>query len=170
MNQLALPFPEDETTVNYMAQYAKDQVPMDPLVAQFLMSNPSMETIYELQDWIAKNMPAYDGPVAEHCFSDGIYSRSLDIPAGILAIGHTHAKGHLTMLVRGDLTIISRHGTERVKAPRIWADEPGIKRCVYAHADSTIVTVHGTHSTDLKELENELTVQENRPQLTEDTL
>lgn len=167
MNQLELS--KEYDSIDYMVQYSKDQVPMDPLVARFLMSNPSMETIYELQEWIAENMPEYEGPVAEHCFSDGIYSRSLDIPAGILAIGHTHAKGHLTMLVKGDLTIISRNGTERVKAPRIWADDPGIKRCVYAHSDSTIVTVHGTHCTDLKELEQELTIPETLGQLAGDT-
>lgn len=160
MNQLKL-F-EDDTNVNFMAQYANDQVPMDPMVARFLASNPSMDTVMYLQDWIAENMPEYTGPVAEHYFSDGLYARPLDIPAGILAIGHTHAKGHLTMLMKGDLTIISRNGTERVKAPRIWIDEPGIKRCVYAHADSTIVTVHGTHLTDLKELEAELTTEDVR--------
>jgi len=158
MQQLAL-LPEDDN-VNYILPYRNDQVPMDPMVARFLASDLTLNDIYIVQDWIAENMPNYTGPVAEHYFSDGLYARPLDIPAGILAIGHTHAKGHLTMLMKGDLTIVSRNGKERVKAPCIWVDEPGIKRMVYAHQDSTIVTVHGTNLTDLKELEEELTVDE----------
>jgi hypothetical protein len=154
MHQLAL-LPEDES-VNYMAQYQRDQVPMDPLVAQFLMSQPSMEVIEDMQEWMLENMPPGDTK-PDNYFAEGLYARSLDIKAGMFAIGKRHTHGHLTFLMKGDLTIISDAGTERVKAPRVWVDGPGVKRAVYAHADSTVVTTHATTLTDMSELELQLT-------------
>lgn len=165
MNQLAL-FQED-TNVNYMAQYQNDQVPMDPLVAQFLMSNPDMDTIVEIQWWMMDNMPPGD-TTPDNYFAEGIYARSLDIKAGTFAIGKRHANGHMTFLMKGDLTIISDAGVERVKAPRVWVDGPGVKRAVYAHADSTVVTTHATELTDMVELEKALVIPEFRPLPEED--
>ncbi len=159
MNQLEL-LPNHN--VSYMLPYMNDEFPMHPMVAEFLESRPSWEQMMEVQQWMQDNMPAPDEKIVDHYFSEGTYTRSLAIPGGTLAIGKRHAKGHITMLMRGDVTIITEQGQERVRGPRVWVDGPGVKRAVYTHADSLWVTVHATDKTELSEIEAELIVPEVR--------
>ena len=158
MNQLDI-FEADDS-VSYMLPYMNDQYPMDPLVAQFLHSRPDWGTILEIQDWMVENIPQEKREV-DHYFSDGTYTRSAKIAGGRFIIGKRHAKGHVTMLLYGDATIITEQGQERVKGPRIWIDEPGIKRAIYTHAESLFVTVHATSATNVEDAEKDLIVNEN---------
>lgn len=157
MNQLNL----FEDNVSYMLPYMKDEFPMNPEVAKFLASKPTWPEIMEIQYWMEDNLPPPETE-PDHYFSDGLYMRSLKVKGGDMAIGKRHSKGHVTILAYGDLTIITEHGIERVKGPKVWVDGPGVKRFVYAHADSLVTTIHGTQSQSLEELEKELTIPEVR--------
>lgn len=135
---------------------------MDPVVAKFLASYPTWDDVMEVQHWMEDNLPKPNEKEwqLDKYFSDGIYVRSLPVPAGSFIIGKRHAKGHVTMLAVGDATIITEDGQDRIKAPHIWIDAPGVKRAIYTHADCVFVTMHGTHTTDPDELERELVVPE----------
>lgn len=157
MNQLSL----FEDNVSYMLPYMKDAFPMNPEVAKFLASKPSWDDVLNIQYWMEDNMPPPEGK-PDHYFSDGLYMRSAKVNGGDIAIGKRHAKGHVTILAYGDLTIITEHGMERVKGPKVWVDGPGVKRFVYAHADSLVTTIHGTSAQNLEDLEKELIIPEFR--------
>lgn len=157
---------EEDSNVSYMLPYMNDPYPMTPEVAKFLQSRPSWDVVLDVERWMRTNLPPYEKGEPDHYFSDGTYTRCLTIPAGIFMIGKKHAKGHVTMLMSGDATIITEHGQERVRGPRVWVDDPGIKRAIYAHDDCVFVTVHATNKTSVEEIEKELIVPE--PELLED--
>lgn len=160
MHQLQLL--EEDSNVSYMIPYMKDEYPMDPMVAQFLESRPSWDTVLYVRDWMKENLPAHNEEAAglKHYFSDGTYTRECPIPGGMFIVGKKHKKGHVTMLMYGDATIITPDGQERVIGPRVWVDDAGVQRAIYTHSDCLFVTVHTTSSTDIAEIENELIEEE----------
>lgn len=92
----------------------------------------------------------------KHHFADGMYARELFRPKDTTIVGKVHKREHFYIVLSGDVTIVGEGGSTRVKAPCIFVSPPGTKRAVYAHEDSTCLTVHRTDSTDLDAIEQEL--------------
>jgi hypothetical protein len=92
----------------------------------------------------------------EHHISDGVYARSLTIPKGVMITGKIHTKGCTTILLKGDITIMSDEGMQRIKAPYIASSAADIKRAGYTHEDSIFITVHATELTEIEAIEEEL--------------
>lgn len=90
---------------------------------------------------VLKELPQIDLSMFHH-FADFLYARQMDIPMGVALVGKIHKVGHLCFLVKGDISVATEKGVERLKAPMIFASNPGAKRVMYAHEDSTFVTVH----------------------------
>lgn len=94
-----------------------------------------------------------------HRFSKGVYAREIFIPKGCLIIGKIHKFANLNVLSKGDLSIVSIEGHQRVQAPYTVVSPPGVKRMAYAHEDSVWTTIHGTDETDLAKIEDEFIVK-----------
>jgi len=104
-----------------------------------------------------EEFPRVESPPV-HRFSDGIYSREVFIPAGTFAIGKIHRKSQMTVVL-GDITVASTvEGLRRVTGCEIFTTDPGVKRAVYAHADTWWTTFHPnpTNTRDIAQLEREL--------------
>jgi hypothetical protein len=112
------------------------------------------ESILALQAAMSES-PQYTGEVTHH-FAPGLYGRELFIQAGSLIVGKLHRHSHLISLIEGTCTISSEFDRETIEAPRVWLSVAGIKRAIYAHTDSRIVTYHPTESTNLQEIEDEV--------------
>lgn len=119
---------------------------------------PSLASIYRLQAEIAK-MPQADVPLYHH-FSKGVYARELMLPAGTAAVGKMHGTEHLIIIACGDVTIMTDDGMRRLQGPLVLNSKPGVKRAAYAHADTTIITIHVTDETDLDKIEAQVIVPE----------
>jgi quercetin dioxygenase-like cupin family protein len=91
-------------------------------------------------------------PVVHH-FSQGVYGRELFIPKGHYLTGHIHKFTHLNVLVSGDISVLTEEGVKRVRPPFVVVSPAGTKRIAYAHEDTRWLTVHGTHETDVKLIE-----------------
>lgn len=91
-------------------------------------------------------------PVAHH-FSEGVYARELQIPKGTILTGAIHKYPQLNLLIKGELSVLTETGIERVKAPFIVVSPAGTKRIAYAHEDSVWVTVHPTTEKDVDVIE-----------------
>ena len=156
MEQLQLLSNDDN--VSFMLPYMKDEFPMSPEVAKFLQSYPTWDVIMDVKRWMEENLPVHNEKAAglRHYFSDGTYTRECPIPGGQFIVGKKHKKGHVTMLMYGDATIITPDSQERVKGPRVWVDDAGVQRAIYTHSDCLFVTVHSTTLTDINEIEREL--------------
>jgi quercetin dioxygenase-like cupin family protein len=113
------------------------------------------EKIYRLENEILKNKQV-ECPI-RNIFADGIYAREMTIPAGTVATGAVHKTEHLITLVRGRITIWTERGMRELKAPHTFLSKPGTKRVAYAHEDCVLMTIHKTHTTDMRELISELT-------------
>lgn len=96
-------------------------------------------------------------PEAVHHFAPGMYGREFSMPAGMAVVGKIHKHGHLMMVLKGRATVIDEFGRYEVSAGFVQASKPGAKRVVYAHEDTTFMTVHlnPADTTDLGLIESE---------------
>ena len=100
-------------------------------------------------------MEQVDCPVT-HYHIEGVYLRSMFIPAGTLLTGKIHNKENFSILASGTLRITNGEMSKVITAPFVMTDQPGIKRMGYAETDCTFINVMRTDLTDIAELEKEL--------------
>ena len=53
----------------------------------------------------------------KHSFADGQYIRQMSNPAGVFIVTKIHNKNHPFFLMKGEMTIFSENGLERIAAP-----------------------------------------------------
>jgi len=104
-----------------------------------------------------KAMPQVELEV-KHYFANGLYMRELFIPAGTTGTGAVHLHEHISMIVSGDITVMSEHGNVRIKGPTIRVMKPGTKHVAFAHEDTVWVTAHATDAKTVEEAEARLVV------------
>jgi quercetin dioxygenase-like cupin family protein len=92
----------------------------------------------------------------EHLFAHGVYARQMFIPKGTLLTGKIHKFSHINVVLKGDISVATESGVQRIKAPAIFVAEPGTKRAGFAHEDTIFINFHGTFETDVEKLEDEL--------------
>ena len=104
----------------------------------------------------SKEVGAKKNPVI-HKFTDGQYIREIFNPAGELIITAIHKVQHPFFLLMGEMSIITKDGESRIKAPHYGVTEVGTKRIIYAHTDCIFVTVHPNPSNerDLEKIESQ---------------
>ncbi len=108
--------------------------------------------LYELQA-AATELPPVDCPL-QHSFIDGVYVRTIHIPAGTVIVGKIHKHSHANILSQGEVSVFTEGGgLERLKGPLTMVSEAGTKRAVYAHTDTVWTTIHKTDETDLDKIE-----------------
>lgn len=93
-----------------------------------------------------------------HDFADGIYARSLYLPAGTLCTGKIHKSRHFFVVMQGSCTVVDSNGVRKlIVAPYLGVTEPGVKRAVHVHEDVIWTTFHRTDSTSPSDIEREIT-------------
>lgn len=108
--------------------------------------------LYRLQAATAE-LPEVDCPL-QHSFIDGVYVRTIFIPAGTVIVGKIHKHSHANILSQGEVSVFTEGGgLQRFKGPLTMVSAPGTKRAVYAHTDTTWTTIHSTSETDLDKIE-----------------
>ena len=95
-----------------------------------------------------------------HHFVKGCYAREILLPKDSTVVGKIHKHEHFIIFLSGDVTISSEHGTERINKPGIAISPMGVKRAVYAHEESRIITIHLTDETELEKIEREVIVED----------
>lgn len=97
----------------------------------------------------------------KHHFADGLYSREMFVPAGVIVTSMIHKKETLGMLTSGEMLVWNDAGEAlHIKAPFTVKGKPGTKRVGYAITNSVWSTIHRTDLTDLEEIEKEQFVTE----------
>jgi len=111
---------------------------------------PTREQIISLQQaMLPVEVPM---PEAKHHFAPGMYGREFSMPAGMVVVGKIHRHGHIMMVCKGRATVVDEFGRYEVAAGFVQSSRPGAKRVVYAHEDTTFVTVH-LNPTDTQDLD-----------------
>jgi hypothetical protein len=89
-----------------------------------------------------------DPDQADHYYGEGVYARSLLIPAGTCVIGHIHKQDRICIIAQGKCTFVDEFHKETVEAPYVGEFKAGSKTAVYAHTDTLWVACLGTDSKD----------------------
>jgi hypothetical protein len=91
-----------------------------------------------------------------HYQIEGVYCRSMFIPAGTVLTGAIHNKENISILAQGTIRITNGTESKLISAPYIMVDQPGIKRLGVSETDVTFINVWRTDTTDLDEIEKEI--------------
>jgi len=95
-----------------------------------------------------------------HNFADGQYIRQIVMPKNLLVSTKIHSKNHPFFIMKGEASIYSDKGVERIKAPFHGITEAGTKRVLYIHEECTFITVHRTDCLNIDDVVNEITVDD----------
>jgi len=110
--------------------------------------------LYELQAAAANAGMPVECPL-QHSFIDGVYVRTIFIPAGTVIVGKIHKHSHANILSVGTVSVMTEGGgLERLVGPLTMTSPAGCKRAVWAHTDTTWTTIHRTDETDLEKIED----------------
>lgn len=126
----------------------------------YVAPEPSRLAMQHVQEALAP-LPQVELEPTHH-FAEHVYGRELLIPADTVVVGKIHRHEHLVMLLRGEATINTGEGMERIVGPKIWVSPVGAKRILYTHTECVFFTVHVTDTRDLAELEREIIEPEPR--------
>jgi len=100
-------------------------------------------------------MPQVELPI-EHYQIDGVYARSMFIPAGTILTGKIHNFESIAILAKGRIRITNGTESYIISEGHIMVDKPGVKRLGYAETDVIFITVHRTDNTEIEAIEKEL--------------
>ena len=93
----------------------------------------------------------------EHHFENGMYTRKIFAPKGMIAVTLIHKQTHPSFLLSGECSILLDTGeVERYKAPHIIQTKAGTQRVVYMHTDVEWACVYKTDATSIEEAEKEI--------------
>lgn len=120
------------------------------------MSNPIANAIdfksaVQAVEAILREFPQAEITTLHH-YANGIYAREVRLPAGTIAIGKLHKTEHFCV-VNGDIDVCDEHGKSRFVGHALFKTPAGIKRAVFAHADTVFTTFHAVPEASIDELE-----------------
>lgn len=92
----------------------------------------------------------------EHHFAPGVYMRVVEMPADTFVVGQLHKTEHLNIVLTGRATVYCEGITKEIIAPFIFKSGIDAQKILYIHEAVRWATIHPTHETDLKVLEEML--------------
>lgn len=78
----------------------------------------------------------------EHNFSDGVYTRTVFMPKGMLVVGKAHKTQHLNVVLTGSCDVMIGGEIRLIKAPFTFESLKGSQKLLYIHEDCTWMTIH----------------------------
>jgi len=111
--------------------------------------------------WIEEAIKAHPDALGEdpfpleHIFTPGLYTRQMVAPKGALMVGKLHKTEHVAFMLRGDVSVLTEDGVNRIVGPCMLVSPVGVKRIGFVHEEMVWVNVfpNPENITDLAELE-----------------
>jgi len=102
------------------------------------------------------HLPRVDLPVT-HRFTDGMYIREIQIPAGTMLTSMVHKTQHPFVISQGSVKVTSdNEGSVIYEAPFTGITEPNTRRALHALTDVIWTTFHVTNETDVAKIGEEI--------------
>lgn len=94
----------------------------------------------------------------EHLFIDGMYARTLHVPADCLLVGKVHKKACFNILSKGSMIVKAENGEEgiRIDAPWIGISYAGSQKTGYTLTECTFINVFKTEADSVDEAEEDI--------------
>ena len=96
----------------------------------------------------------------KHHFSDGLYSKEIHIPEGMMIIQHKHNYAHLSILAKGKVVVLKGDEQKIVEAPACLEICSGEHHAVKALTDCVWFCIHATDEKDPSKVDKVL-IKEN---------
>ncbi len=101
-------------------------------------------------------MPAADCPL-QHVFTNGLYGRTIFMPAGSVITSKIHKTQHQFVCSMGHCLVwIDNVGWQDIKAPHVGVTQPGTRRVLLVLEDTIWTTFHPTDETDVDVIESQI--------------
>lgn len=104
------------------------------------------------------DLPGQHVSPVEHMVGNGVYIRTMRLPAGLVFLGREHLKGHLVTLLQGSAILITEHSRTQFDAISNIMTEPGFHMVAYTLTECVAQTAHWgiDESKTYQELEDEI--------------
>lgn len=89
----------------------------------------------------------------EHEFIDGLYKRTMRVPAGTVLTGAIHKVKHMDVMTEGSMIVVTEGGTKQIDAPFTMTTKEGVKKCGIALTDVVWCTFHAAPYDTVEEME-----------------
>ncbi len=99
--------------------------------------------------------------VPRHYFAHKTYAREITIPQDTYLTGKIHNYSQINILSKGEISVLTDLGVERVQAPFTIVSPPGTKRIAYTHTECVWTTLLGTDETDVNKIEQQFISETN---------
>lgn len=107
------------------------------------------EKVRHLEDMLA-TLPQCDLRTT-HALVNGMYARTIIVPAGVALTGAAHKTDHLCVAF-GDITVLTDEGPKRLTGYHVLTTKAGMKRAGLAHSDTAWTTICRTSFDSLADL------------------
>jgi len=98
----------------------------------------------EIEDTLTDcTLTHYFAPINDD-YGCGTYAREMFIPKDTVIVGKIHKHSHINIISKGEVSVVTEHGKKYYTAPCTFVSEVGLKRAVYAEADTIWTTIHLT--------------------------
>jgi hypothetical protein len=102
--------------------------------------------IYHLEAELLK-LPQVDMPV-DHDFCNGLYARTMHIPAGTILTGAIHREESFFLVRKGELIVSTDNGPRTLKSGDMSVSKIGTKRAGIALTEVEVTTFHANPSNE----------------------
>jgi hypothetical protein len=102
---------------------------------------PTLATPLDELEFVLSKLPQAVMPLV-HMFTDGLYVRQIEIPAGTLLTSMEHTTEHPFVILSGVIDVISCFEKIQYTGPCVGITKPGTKRVLFAHSDTVWLTFH----------------------------
>ncbi len=99
--------------------------------------------------------------VTTHTLHDGVYTRTVNVPAGVFVVGVT-IKIPTTFILSGDATVIVGNGSRRLTGYHVLTGAAMRKQAALAHSDTSFTMLFRTDAKTIEEAEAEFTDEPDR--------
>ncbi len=128
-------------------------------------SRDPMEFVDRIEWLLEEKGQPTEMPV-QHKFTPGLYTRTIQMPAGSLLTSQIHKTEHPFVIHSGSISVWTREtGVQLLHAPYLGVTTPGTRRVLYAHTDTVWSTFHPTDKTTVEEVREDIIQNYKNPQL-----
>jgi hypothetical protein len=100
----------------------------------------NMPQLLEIEKQLKESGNTVDLPL-EHLFVDGMYARTMFVPAGTVVVGKIHHKEDIGILMGGKAKFLMGNSLIEIEAPKFFKGNAGVKRLMTAITDCTYVSI-----------------------------
>ena len=149
------PSPQDEITAEMRALMSYDP---ETGVITFNHGGAPGYVVRQFIRTMAKQLnaipAALQGLPVEQIAVDGMLSRAMFIPKGMLLVGKIHKLDCINIVAKGDISILTEHGSGRMVAGEQIVSPAGSQKMGFANEDTVFINVFRTNEHRLEHIED----------------